>query len=368
MKKVIFNALLIAGGISLLINCSDVEFTPLPSQACIDQNAQDGSQCDVGEAGINQFYSKIDICKTDILFVVDNSGSMSTEQEKMADKFPDFLSSIDHLNYQIAVTTTDIYKDKGYLKTFGTNGPKYISKSTSNKESLFRNNVKRQETIDCDNGYNSACATNDERGIYAANLAVVNASSRGNRGNFFRDDSHLAVVFLSDEDVRGSGGRNGGEPLSSLDRPASLINNVGAYLGTHKTMSAHPIVVTSQTCSQMQLAQVSNSPFYSGDNRGLVYSEFASDASLKISGHLTNAKTGNICAGDYTNELDGIATGIESSRKSTVLACNPRNLEVRFAGQLLNINSDYKIDENNVLTLIRTNNCGELEVSYDCGR
>src|SRR4051812_11539371 len=42
----------------------------------------------------------------DILIIDDNSGSMSPEQAKMATRFPDFLNSITHLDYRIAITTT----------------------------------------------------------------------------------------------------------------------------------------------------------------------------------------------------------------------------------------------------------------------
>ncbi len=45
--------------------------------------------------------------EVDILFVVDNSGSMSEEQQGIGNKISGFLSRINNLDWQIAVTTTD---------------------------------------------------------------------------------------------------------------------------------------------------------------------------------------------------------------------------------------------------------------------
>ena len=284
----------------------------------------------------------------------------------MAQSFPNFLGSIDDMDYQIAVTTTDTINDNGRLLPFG-NGSKFIDKGTSNSVSLFENNIRRSETIACDNGDSAACASNDERGIFAANLAIMQARTRGNLNTFFRSEAHLAVIFLSDEDVRGNGGRDGKFLLTELDKPDSLVSNVTSHLGTHKTLSAHPIVVTSNSCQTVQLAQIPNrTTFASNDISGLTYLEFLTDSSLRASGTLTNATAGNICASNYTSELNGIATGIEIASRSTPLACNPRNLQVVYNGSILN-QSNYSISATNVLSLVNINNCGQLDINYQCG-
>src|SRR3954451_4193325 len=64
--------------------------------------------------------------KIDILFVVDNSGSMLEEQQALSSNFGEFLKFIDpdtgksgetnEVDYRLAVTTSDANNDKGELK------------------------------------------------------------------------------------------------------------------------------------------------------------------------------------------------------------------------------------------------------------
>jgi len=63
------------------------------------------------EDGTCIYKHNLKVGKIDILFVVDNSKSMYKEQLKMADRFPTFIESIAHMDYQIAIMTTDITKD-----------------------------------------------------------------------------------------------------------------------------------------------------------------------------------------------------------------------------------------------------------------
>ncbi|MCK6598726.1 MAG: hypothetical protein L6Q37_10210, partial [Bdellovibrionaceae bacterium] len=48
-----------------------------------------------------------DYRKIDILFVIDNSGSMEYEQKSMAQRTSQFLTLLHGLDFQIAITTTD---------------------------------------------------------------------------------------------------------------------------------------------------------------------------------------------------------------------------------------------------------------------
>jgi len=51
-----------------------------------------------------------DALKMDILFVIDNSGSMSQEQTNLVANFPQFVSVLEasNLDYRVAVTTTSV--------------------------------------------------------------------------------------------------------------------------------------------------------------------------------------------------------------------------------------------------------------------
>ena len=58
--------------------------------------------------GLNLYNYDVGACKADILFVVDNSGSMYEDQVELATRFPKFLEAINNLDYNIAITTTDV--------------------------------------------------------------------------------------------------------------------------------------------------------------------------------------------------------------------------------------------------------------------
>ena len=75
-----------------------------------------------GASGASGGPAKVDECKKmDIVFVVDNSGSMKEEQDNLAVNFPKFAKVIsdyktksgDSLDFRIAVTSSDDKKEKG---------------------------------------------------------------------------------------------------------------------------------------------------------------------------------------------------------------------------------------------------------------
>ena len=150
--------------------------------------------------------------KIDILFVVDNSGSMGQEQTNLATNFPQFLSVIDAsgLDYRIAITTTGMnytYNqatipggpvlpismnggDNGTMLQPGSCGMtrRWIEKADANRAAVF------------------ACAANvgtsgpsDEMPLAAMRTAFEERMADGTNAGFRRQDALLAVVILTDE-------------------------------------------------------------------------------------------------------------------------------------------------------------------------
>ena len=95
--------------------------------------------------------------KIDVLFVVDNSGSMSSSQTSLANNFPSFINYFKAKGYdfKIAVTSTDAYYGDQFILSgcslcninqtqfrSGTNPKIYVINSvTPNLESVFAQNV-----------------------------------------------------------------------------------------------------------------------------------------------------------------------------------------------------------------------------------
>ncbi len=323
--------------VMFLIACSDVKFSEAPR---CEQEGIDCNQC-VGDDCFKAFSDDIIIgpATVDILFVTDNSGSMSTEQAAMANRFPNFFDKIKDLDYRIAVITTDVsvspnngpkaannygaYQDGRFLEF--ASGEKVLSPSSSNVISKFRNTVKRDETVACENsGFKTAsCPSPDERGIYAANMALDR-----NEENFFRDDAHLAIVILADEDERSRTrysrgaimGDIPGYPLENYDQPQTFIDRLNTYYPS-KSLAVHAII-TKPGDSSCKYTQDNQNGGVKG-HYGYLYKQFA---------QLTAGEIGDICASDYGQQMGDIGSNIKDRVTAVRLDCRPRNdkVDIRF--------------------------------------
>jgi hypothetical protein len=149
--------------------------------------------------------------KMDIVFVVDNSGSMVEEQSALAASFPQFITVLDNymtasgdlLDYRIAVTTTGATASP----TFVIPGFPAIPMPQSGDDGAFRTGCgmtgKWLERSDPDVTGKFQCLADVGTGgpsvemqLYATKLALT----RTDQADFARDDALLAFVILSDED------------------------------------------------------------------------------------------------------------------------------------------------------------------------
>lgn len=152
----------------------------------------------------------------DVLFVVDNSGSMQEEQSNLATNFSSFIQGAASWqnDYHIGVTTTDLEADNGRLVAAGNNA-RFVTSAT---QAQFKDNVQV--------GTNGS---GDEKGLACAQAALSLPHTAGsgdpanltsctsdtqctapercwdgycggrNRG-FIREDATLEVVIVSDEE------------------------------------------------------------------------------------------------------------------------------------------------------------------------
>lgn len=332
MKNLTKTCMLIILGSLTLLSCSKNEFDAAPNASCVDSRNQFGdNSCSITVDGLNTYSYIIQTGAVDILFVVDNSFSMYEEQSRMADRFPGFIDSISNLNYQIAITTTDISGPSNGSKPHNNNGAlqdgKFIKfatgkdylSSSSDEISLIKTNfidtIKRPETEKCKNSKNKEliCPSWDERGIAALNLAF-----KRNHSEFFRKNSHLAVVILSDEDERSQGGTLY-QPLESIDSSANLLGQMAKSFGAEKVMSVHSVIIQpgDESCRSQQKNQVKHAP----GNYGTRYNDLSNACerdgkddkckSLLTTSQIIKGAVGNICSNDYGRELGNIAEKIK---------------------------------------------------------
>ena len=259
LKWILRLYLLACVSISLAVSCSPVEFNR-DTRNCGGMGSE---ACEVNtQSGVISFDYGITVpeAAVDVLFVVDTSTSMTQEHAKMIDKFDSFISRISGLNWRIGVTTMDVSNDPTYYEEgqvtnpksyYGSstyaylenyqdgnlipayNGSTYLdesqSSSTSELQSLFESMISIDGKEYNDKNYYS---TGDERGLYTASIAISK-----HKESFLRDHAHLAMVFLSDEDVRGQGLDIPYEKkqLTERDLPSYLSSTVSTELGSTKS-------------------------------------------------------------------------------------------------------------------------------------
>ena len=335
--------LIVMTAITIYVGCSDVKFQSVPSDQCAEANSDPANSSCFEAPGWLNYHFEFKVGRMDILFVDDNSGSMYVEQTSMADRFPNLLNEISGLDYQIAIVTTDIstspnngtprsangngaFQDGKLLKF--SNGDTVISAVTPNVVQLFRDAIKRPETLACDTATGSGCPSGDERGIYALNMALDRADEK-----FFRKDSHLAVVILSDEDERTNGGNISGYPLETYDLPLTFAQKVHTQLGSNKTVSVHTVIIQpgDTSCFNIQNSQTGGVKGY----YGYQYAKLANanqDPELKAAhSSFLAGRSGSICAGDYGAQMGDIGNLAAVNANIKVLPCVPTSDKIKVA-------------------------------------
>lgn len=140
-----------------------------------------------GEGDVEHWYTQTHIQEevplTDIIFVIDNSGSMNTFQTELANQMSSFMNVFISLNsdYHIAFITTDEANFVSY------NGVSWI-------DSRYTNPTQWAEEVVRSIGINGSAF---EMGIEYVSLALQGDAAPGT--SFWRDSATLAIIYVSDE-------------------------------------------------------------------------------------------------------------------------------------------------------------------------
>jgi hypothetical protein len=158
----------------------------------------------VGGGGGGGGQSDIGCTKMDLLFVVDDSNSMSEEQMNLGQNFPKFIDVLNSyktgggapLDYRVAVTTTSLNDipiidnyDDGALRQKCVMTRRWIERADANVATTF--------SCVAAAGVNG---NGHERPLAAAKRALTDKVTDGTNAGFLRTDALLAVVMLTDED------------------------------------------------------------------------------------------------------------------------------------------------------------------------
>ena len=163
------------------------------------------------DATYEETFDQDEIDSVDILFVVDNSCSMGGQQTQLANNFDTFMNVFQSsgIDYNIGFVTTDDETMVGDLITTATADPA----------------AEVAQIIDSIGTNGSA----NEKGMDHAYDALQSGADFGPGSTFWRTDSKLIVIFVSDED-----------DMSSIT-PTSFKTYVVAVKGAADYVTAHAV-------------------------------------------------------------------------------------------------------------------------------
>ncbi|NCN41523.1 hypothetical protein GW916_09795 [bacterium] len=298
---------ILSGSLLLLFqNCSpNVNFNPVQeTQAASSVGEVDNSP---SEKNISQTVAVRANDKLDILFVIDNSGSMSQEQKNLSQRISGFMNLIKNLDWQIGMTTTDprpgmvvpgpdstkrAWGNGDFRSLDGLDGSQFVLKSK--EESLSSAQEKLESSIEL-----GVWGSGDERGIHAVSAALNKRIYSPAQAELFRSDSALVVVLISDEDECSNGGCLSSSPSSD---PKLLLKQIRSEFGEQKIFKFHSIIKSKEDTGCQ------------GANTANLYQEMST---------LTGGLVGSICESNYTQVLSEIGNRVLELVKSVNLKCEP---------------------------------------------
>jgi hypothetical protein len=147
--------------------------------------------------------------KLDIVWIIDNSGSMADEQDALGTNFSAFIDEFitKDVDFKMAITTTDV--SSSYKKGRMVNGSdlKLTSAMAKQNENRFKDDFMNLVRV----GTNGS---GNEKGLEASEGFMQKYAS-----SFLRQDAYLAVVILSDEE----------------DQSPNLVSDYTNYLKSFKS-------------------------------------------------------------------------------------------------------------------------------------
>jgi len=132
--------------------------------------------------------------KLDIVWIIDNSGSMSDEQTALGTNFSAFIDDFitKSVNFKMAITTTDTSSSTRKGRMVTGSDIKLTSAAAQNDPALFKADFKNLVKV-------GTSGSGNEKGLEASEGFMDKYAA-----SFIRPDAYLAVVIISDEEDQSS--------------------------------------------------------------------------------------------------------------------------------------------------------------------
>jgi len=352
-------ALLALAAVSLLAGCEDevlgrvqpgfeiVDGTPEvdPALPSVDEDAptvNPGDFSNNAPVQLDVFFQKT-VRKVDILWVVDNSGSMAQEQAQLANNFAAFIQDLTTadppVDYHLGVITTDANAEGGALRPIGTDlSKRFISCAGANGCNV--NDPARAFTSTVEVGTGGGYI---EKGLLSAHLALVEPNRSGVNAGFLRDDAALYVILVSDEGDAScsplTSAPSGSErmscymspPYCSCGNTALGYGSVDYYVrffeglkgfGNEDLVAVATISATEanrmEVCDNMSCTATA---FYPGC-KGAGGSAFYAPRYLEVA-QRTGGIAASICDSDFSGALSALGFAVSGQRRDFSLTRRP---------------------------------------------
>lgn len=264
--------------------------------------------------------------KMDLVFVVDDSGSMAEEQSNLGANFPMFATLLQnytnekgqHIDFRIAVTTTG--RDISYTVNIGSGLPP-MSFNEQGDDGAFRrdcgvsrawlepNDPGLANALSCRAGVGTS-GPGYEMPLLMTKWALAERVADGTNAGFLRDDALLGVVMLTDEDDSSTTENNFTLSLSSPGptptfNPGDAITFLDGLKG-HRSRWAAGVIAGQTDCTSS-------------------FGDAAEATRLKEFVQMTNANGtqqavfSSICSGNLTTALNDVLNKFQSACGNIIL-------------------------------------------------
>lgn len=202
--------------------------------------------------------------KVDILWVIDNSGSMQTSQNNLSANFPTFIDDFSsrNLDFHIGVIGSDAFVALPQMSNY-YNGAQYLQERPQAQWAKFRDGGSTHSGIYVLNALtpnlNSTFVVNatlginglgDERPLQSFKVALSSSLNSG----FLRLGSYLAVILLTDEDDFSHDGNTylenqyANPALHTIQSYVSFLDGLTGSTATQKNYAVHSIAIQDAAC------------------------------------------------------------------------------------------------------------------------
>lgn len=259
----------------------------------------------------------------DIVWVIDNSGSMQDEQEDLADNFESFIESFSQKNidFKMSIITTDTTPGKAGVPVAGSIEKLTSVKMNQNKSQFISDFSTLIKVGTRGSGY--------EKGIKASDEFI-----KSHQQSFLREDAYLVTVYVSDEEDQ------------SEETTLQYYNNITSSKSNDGLYKAYSIVDINTT-------QTSSYGMLIGHER---YEDMTEYSNGKLSDLRSNFHTTLAQMGD---EISDLASQFPLSKKPY----DENKIQV-YVNQVLVSNWSYNSSTNSIEFAQSPTTNAHIEINY----